>query len=152
MTSCRMLAFCPPPNAVDEIAANASATWSSEGRDCIAGALASADIRHGPIHEWIRVFAREDVNVHVLGVLIRRQNAHSYHEALLLKPQLERNLLNAGNQPVPDLRVAKTDVENRGDPFLRDDHDVNLPPLFLTLIDVVTKRKNVFVFVHDLVG
>src|ERR1700740_1519069 len=106
-----MLAFWPPPNAVKEIAANVSATDRSDGFDVgTAGAAPSADIRKRAVHGGIGVFARENVNVHVLGVLVRRQNAHANHEALFLQAQLERDLLNAGDQPIPDLRVAQPDV------------------------------------------
>src|SRR5579872_4881140 len=76
-TACRTLAFCPPPNAVDEIVAKVSAILGSEGL-CV-----SADIRHRPIDDGRGVLAGKDVNVDVLGVLIGRQNAQPNHEALL---------------------------------------------------------------------
>src|SRR5579862_1634761 len=152
-TTCwRMLAFWPPPNAVDEIAANVSATCRSEGRCETSGAAALADIGHRPVDNRRRVLPRQNVDVHVLGVLIRRQNAHADHEALFVEAHFERDLLDAGDETVPDACVAQAKVEQRRHPLLRNDHDVHFPPLLFGPIDVVTERKNVVVFVHHLVG
>src|SRR5579862_689589 len=124
-TCCRTLAFCPPPNAVDEIAAKVSAISTRLG---FAGL---ADIRQGPVHNRRRVLAREDMDVNVLGMLVRRQHAHANHEALVVESHDERNFLNSGKEPMPDVRVAKTEIENRWHPFFRNDDDVDFPPLFL---------------------
>ena len=53
------------------------------------------------------MFARKNVDVDVLGVLIGRQNAHANHEALFMEPQCEGDLLNAADERVPDFRVAE---------------------------------------------
>ena len=92
------------------------------------------------------------MNVDVLGMLVRRQHAHTDHEALLVEAQRERDLLDSRDQPVPDLCVAEPEIEDRRNPLLRNDDDVDLPPLLFALIDVVAKRENVVVLVDDLVG
>src|SRR5665213_383991 len=78
MTCWRILAFWPPPNEVDEIAANASAILRSGGRVAGGGDPAgSADIRQRAVDNRRAMLARKNVDVHVLGVLVGRQHAHT---------------------------------------------------------------------------
>ena len=116
------------------------------------GGEGSADIRHRPVDDGRGMFAGEDVDVNVLGVLVRRQHAHPDHETLFKEAQRKRYLLNSGDQAMPELRVAEPEIENRRNPFLRNDDDVDFPPFFFALVDVVPERKDVIVFVDDLVG
>src|SRR5690242_18124551 len=126
---------------------------SSEGRAFSAVPPApSADIRHGPVDDGRRVLSRKYVNVHVFGVLVRRKDAHANHEALLVETQLQRNLLDSADEPMPDLGVAESKIENRRNPLFRNDNDVDFPPLLFAAIDVVAEREDVFVFIHDFIG
>ena len=112
----------------------------------------SAGIRHRPVDYGRGVLAGENVDVNVLGVLIRRQHAHANKEAFFVKPQGQRDLLYAGDQAMPYDRVAEPEVENRRNPSLRNNDDVDFPPFFFTLIDVVAKGKDVVVLIDDLVN
>ena len=64
-----------------EIVANVSAMLEQRG------AVASADIGHRPVNHRRGVFARENVNMDVLGMLVRRQHAHANHKALFVKAE-----------------------------------------------------------------
>src|SRR6185312_1460368 len=113
-----MLAFWPPPNAVEEIAANTSATLSREGR--VRGCSGSlTDIGHWAVDHRRRMLARQNMDVDVFGVLVRGQNAHANHEPFFVQSHLESDFLNSGDQTVPHVGVAQTDVEQRRNPFLR---------------------------------
>src|SRR5579883_3539847 len=50
------------------------------------------------------------------------------------------------------MRVAESQVQDRGNPFLWNDDDVDLPPLLFALIDVVAKGEDVVVLIDDFVG
>src|SRR5580658_9071306 len=83
-STCRRIeAFCPPPNEVAAIVAKVSAILPREGR-------ASAGIRHRPVHDGVAVLARENVDMHVFGVLIGRQHAHPNHESFFVQSERQR--------------------------------------------------------------
>src|ERR1700735_5059989 len=114
-STCRRIeAFCPPPNEVAAIVAKVSAMLPREGR-------ASAGIRHRPVHDRAAVLARKNVNMHVLGVLVGRQHAHSNHESFFVQTERERDPLNSAQQAMPNLRVADREIQYRRDPFFRND-------------------------------
>lgn len=94
----------------------------------------------------------ENVNVHVLGMLVRRQDAHPDHEAFFIEAEREGDLLNTGDQSVPKPRITQTEIENRRNPLFWNDDDVVFPPLLFAAIDVVDKRKDVVVFVSYFIG
>ena len=113
----RMLAFCPPPNAVDEMAAKVTAMSTREGSVCavragVAVAASQLTSGSGPSTSGRGVLTRENMNVHVLGVLVRRQHAHANHEASFVQAELERDLLNTGDQPAPN-RAHRRDPKSR---------------------------------------
>src|SRR5579862_233995 len=144
-TCCRTLAFWPPPNAVDEIAAKVSAISPSPGF------FTSTDIRQRPIHDRRRVLAREDVDMNVFGVLVRRQHAHSNHETLLIKSHDQRDFLHPRDEAMPNVCVAEAKIQDRRHPLFRDDDDVDFPPFFFTLVDVMAEREDVVVLVDDFI-
>ena len=154
-TTCwRILAFCPPPNEVDEIAANARATRQQRRlRRLRRMCRASRHPAIGPLTTGRRVLTRKDVDVHVFGVLIWRQHAHANHEAFFVEIHRDCDLLYAGDQTVPDA-TRRRDPKSRivGTHFFGMittwiSHHSGLTP-----VDVVAKGENVFVFVDDLVG
>ncbi len=91
------------------------------------------------------------MNVQVLGVLVRRQHAHADHEAFLVKAELQRDALDALKQLSPKLHVADPKVQQRWDPLLGDDDDVDLPPLGKRRVHPVAECEYVFVLVNHVV-
>ncbi len=98
------------------------------------------------------MLAGQDMNVNVLRVLIWRQHAESNHEAPLKKIQRNGDLLNAVYEPVPDVDIANSELEDCRNPFFRNDDDVHVPPLVARRVDAVTKGEDMLILIDDFVG